>query len=86
MIGAYSYSIYLFHFFFVFAAARFIHEEIMDLSNFYVACAWAAATFLLMVPVGYLSFRFIEAPFLRRRKRYAREEPDAAVTHTEVAA
>lgn len=70
-VGEYSYSIYLLHFFFVFAAAKYIHENIMDLSNFYVACVWAFAMFLLMVPIAYLSFRFIEAPFLRYRKRYA---------------
>jgi peptidoglycan/LPS O-acetylase OafA/YrhL len=69
--GEYSYSIYLFHFFFVFAAARFIHENLMDISNFYVAQAWALVCFVLMAPVGYLSFRFIEGPFLRLRRRYA---------------
>jgi len=70
-IGEYSYSIYLLHFFFVFAAAKYIHKNIMDLSNFYVACVWAFVMFLLMVPIAYLSFRFIEAPFLRYRRRYA---------------
>lgn len=69
-IGEFSYSIYLFHYFFVFNAARFVHERVMDISNFYVACLWAVFCFLLMVPVGYLSFHFIETPFLRMRKRY----------------
>jgi peptidoglycan/LPS O-acetylase OafA/YrhL len=69
-IGEYSYSIYLFHFFFVFSAAKFIHENIMDLSNFYVACAWSAVMFVAMMPICYLSFRFIESPFLNLRKRY----------------
>jgi peptidoglycan/LPS O-acetylase OafA/YrhL len=69
-IGEFSYSIYLLHFFAVFHAARFINERIMDISNFYLACLWSVGFFLLMVPVGYLSFRFIEAPFLKLRKRY----------------
>lgn len=69
-IGEYSYSIYLLHFFFVFYAARFVNERIMDISNFYLACLWSVAFFLLMMPAGYLSFRFIEAPFLRLRKYY----------------
>jgi peptidoglycan/LPS O-acetylase OafA/YrhL len=69
-IGEYSYSIYLFHFFFVFREARFVNERIMPITNFYVACLWSLVFFLLMLPVGYLSFRFIEGPFLRLRKRY----------------
>ena len=69
-IGEFSYSIYLLHYFIVFDAARFVHERIMDISNFYVACLWAGGVFLLMMPAGYLSFRFIEAPFLRLRRRY----------------
>ena len=71
-IGEYSYSIYLLHVFIVFWLARMINEKIMDISNFYVAVLWAAACFLLMYPVGYLSFRFIESPFLKHRKRYVK--------------
>lgn len=69
-IGEYSYSIYLLHFFVVFRAARFVNERVMDISNYYVACLWAVVFFLLMMPAGYLSFRFIEGPFLKLRKRY----------------
>ncbi|RLS57395.1 MAG: acyltransferase [Planctomycetota bacterium] len=69
-IGEYSYSIYLLHFFIVFEAARFIHERLYSLSNFYVATLSAGVVFLLMGPVGALSFRWIESPFLRLRKRY----------------
>jgi peptidoglycan/LPS O-acetylase OafA/YrhL len=71
-IGEYSYSIYLFHFFVVFAAARFVHENLMDISNFYLACAWASVCFLLMLPLGYLSFRYLESPFLKLRRNYLR--------------
>lgn len=69
-IGEYSYSIYLLHFYVVFQAGTFVHERIMDISNFYVACAWALALFVLMIVPGYLSYRFIEAPFLRMRRPY----------------
>lgn len=69
-IGEYSYSIYLLHFFMVTPAARFVHEHVIDISNFYLAGFFSVIFFLLMMPVGYLSYRFIEAPFLKLRKKY----------------
>jgi peptidoglycan/LPS O-acetylase OafA/YrhL len=69
-IGEYSYSIYLFHFFIVFIAARFVNEHIMDISNFYLSCIWSLICFLLMMPISHLSFRYIEAPFLKLRRSY----------------
>jgi peptidoglycan/LPS O-acetylase OafA/YrhL len=69
-IGEYSYSIYLLHIFFVAAWARWVHENLVDLSNFYMCVLWSLAGFLLMVPIGYLSFRFVEKPFLKLRKPY----------------
>lgn len=74
-LGEYSYSIYLTHYFIVFPIARFVHERVVDLSNFYVACAGALVFFAAMAVPGYLSFRFIEAPFLRLRKRYVVTAP-----------
>ena len=73
-VGDYSYSIYLLHFFFVFDMASFVHQHVMDISNFYVACAWSLAGFALMLPIGFLSFNFFELPFLRLRKRYLKPE------------
>jgi peptidoglycan/LPS O-acetylase OafA/YrhL len=69
-VGEFSYSIYLLHWFVVIDAARFVHTRIMNITNFYLACLWSAGFFLLMIPAGYLSFRFIESPFLKLRKRY----------------
>ena len=69
-LGEYSYSIYLLHFFVVFEAAKFVNEQIMSISNFYLACLWAVFFFVLMLLPGYVSFRFIEAPFLKLRKHY----------------
>jgi peptidoglycan/LPS O-acetylase OafA/YrhL len=77
-LGAYSYSIYLLHFFVVFRLSAFIHNHVMKLSNFYVACAWAVLCFALMMPLGYLSFRFVEAPFLRLRRNYTVKAHDSS--------
>ncbi len=69
-IGTYTYSLYLLHFFVVFDMARFVHRHIMDISNFYWAVAWSAVCFILIMPLGYLSFRFIESPFFKLRTSY----------------
>ena len=70
MAGEYSFSIYLLHFFVVFHAAKFVDGRIMDISNFYLALLWSIVFFVLMIIPGYFSYRFIEAPFLKLRKRY----------------
>lgn len=69
-IGEYSYSIYLLHFFFVFHAAKFINENIITLNNFYIAVLFSTLCFICMIPISYLSYRFVETPFLRFRKNY----------------
>src|SRR5258706_7875260 len=74
---AWSYSIYLLHFFVVFDAARFVNQRIMDISNFYLACLLSTVFFLLMMLPGYVSFRFIEAPFLKLRKPYFSKPQEA---------
>jgi len=79
LIGTYSYSIYLLHFFVVYHLSRFINRHVMDITHFYPALAWSVICFLLMVPVGYLSFRFIESPFLRTRVRYLKDPRPGAV-------
>ncbi len=70
-LGAYSYSIYLLHWFVVFHAARWIHTRVLDLSSFPTALLAALVCFIAMLPVGWLSYRFIESPFLKKRTRYA---------------
>lgn len=69
-VGEYSYSIYLLHGFFVFSGAVWIHENLMDISNFYVALPVSVAAFCFMIPVGFVSMKLVEAPFLRLRKPY----------------
>ena len=78
LIGTYSYSIYLLHFFFFNFLAVNIERYIMDLSNIYVALLFSPVAFLAIVPIGYLSFRFIESTFLKLRRSYIRQvEPPA---------
>jgi peptidoglycan/LPS O-acetylase OafA/YrhL len=72
--GRYSYSIYLFHFFFVFEMAKLIDNYLVDLSNIYIAIFFSLVCFLLMIPLGYLSFRFIESPFLKFRTNYFKSQ------------
>lgn len=72
-MGEYSYSIYLLHFFFVFAAAEWIHVHAFDLSNFYIAVLVSVVAFLGMAPICYLSMRYVELPFLKLRRPYIKE-------------
>lgn len=71
--GKYSYSIYLLHFFIVFRIASFINYNVLDLSNIYIAILVSIPCFILMIPIGYLSFRFIELPFMKFRTTYLEE-------------
>jgi peptidoglycan/LPS O-acetylase OafA/YrhL len=70
LIGTYSYSIYLLHYFFVFKMPSLINQHLFELSTPYHVVAMVVPCFLLLMPVYYLSYRFIESPFLRFRKRY----------------
>jgi peptidoglycan/LPS O-acetylase OafA/YrhL len=54
----------------VFQAARLVHERVMDISDFNLAVIWSLGFYLLMVGLGYLSFTYVESPFLKFRKRY----------------
>lgn len=69
-IGELSYSIYMLHFFFVFKLAQFVHENIINISNFYLGLLAAIICFLLSLPISYLSYSFIEKPFLKLRRPY----------------
>lgn len=72
LIGTYSYSLYLLHFFFVFRIPVWIEQHMFSLSNPYVVLAMALPSFLALVPISWASYRYIEAPFLRFRRRYIR--------------
>lgn len=73
MAGAYSYSIYLLHFFFFHKMSRAAIKLGLPTENFYVGIVVSAFFFMCMVPVGYVSYKLIEEPFLRFRKHYIRD-------------
>lgn len=79
LIGTYSYSIYLLHFFFYKVMMYVMLRYFMPVSNFYIALCYSVVCFLFMVPIGYLSFRFIESPFLKMRTKYIVEEETESV-------
>jgi len=80
LIGTYSYSIYLLHFFVVFEMADFVNSNVIELSNTYLVVLFSILCFLLMMPVAYLSYRFVETPFLRFRTKYIVDNPVLAVS------
>lgn len=79
-IGIYSYSIYLLHFFFVFDMAAFINNHIIPLNDLYLAMAFSVFAFLFMLPISYLSYTFIEKPFLKYRTQYIVETAEKEAT------
>ena len=79
--GEYSYAIYLLHYFIVSAAANFVDQKIMRLDSIYVAIPWALVFFAYMTLLGWVSYRFVESPFLKMRRPYLRpacEEAESA--------
>lgn len=85
LIGTYSYSIYLLHMFFQKFILIILLRYLMPISNVYIVFCYCVLGFLVMVPIGYLSFRFIESPFLKFRTKYLIEEKteQAIVKHSE---
>jgi peptidoglycan/LPS O-acetylase OafA/YrhL len=69
LVGTYSYSIYLLHFFIVFGMSKLIHLYIIDLSNIYLAMLISIPCFLIMIPIGHINYTYAEQPFLRYRKK-----------------
>jgi peptidoglycan/LPS O-acetylase OafA/YrhL len=82
LVGVYSYSIYLLHVFVTRFVGRLVRESGgLDFWSFYAALPAALLLFMAMIPIGYLSFRFIESPFLRLRRIYVRQ-PAAPLAST----
>ncbi len=65
-----THILYIYFIFFVFRIAEWININIINISNFYISILVATFAFFMMLPIGYLSMRFLEAPFLRLRKPY----------------
>jgi peptidoglycan/LPS O-acetylase OafA/YrhL len=76
--GELSYSIYLLHFFFVFAATEYVHTHVMAISNIYLALAWTVLFYLFMFVPAWISYTFIEAPVLKLRRSYIKSGSEAA--------
>jgi len=60
-LGRISYGLYVFHFFFVRLASQRLHTAFAPLVTFALTLGFSAA-----------SYRFLEAPFLRLKQRFAR--------------
>ena len=74
VIGGISYSIYLLHPFFVFELSKLFFGRGL---NYAESLGLATLAFVATIPIGLASFRWIEAPPLRYRRRY---KADAAPT------
>jgi peptidoglycan/LPS O-acetylase OafA/YrhL len=72
-IGAVSYSIYLLHQFFVFNLADMVGRFVPAMATWEIAEAVALVVFVAFVPVAWISYRYVEMPFLRLRARYTQE-------------
>lgn len=72
LIGECSYSIYLLHPFLELRMAEFINHHIMKISSIYLAMIWMIISFILFLPFAYLSYRFVEKPFLNLRLVYTK--------------
>jgi peptidoglycan/LPS O-acetylase OafA/YrhL len=70
LIGTYSYSIYLWHYFIVFKMSEAIDRNLIDLSDLHLSIFFSALCFWVMLPIGFLSYKLIESPFLKFRKTY----------------
>ena len=69
-IGLFSYSIYLWHFIFVFEMPKFIDNYIIKLDNLYLTLIFSLPCFILITLLGALSYYIFEKPWLKLRKRY----------------
>jgi peptidoglycan/LPS O-acetylase OafA/YrhL len=72
-IGAASFSIYLLHTFVVFAFASIAEAYLPAMTTWEISEAVAAAVLAALFPVAWLSYRFLELPFLRFRTKYVRQ-------------
>lgn len=83
-IGAFSYSIYLLHLFFVNDVAHLLRDHFALVHNFYVGQLLALPAFGVMAIIGYFSYRFIETPFLRYRRQYIFDSTSSRIVPEEI--
>ena len=70
LAGKYSYSIYLLHLFVIRDVANYVDQHVVRLHNIFVTLPFATAFFAVMLLVGHFTYKWIEEPFLRRRRPY----------------
>jgi len=70
--GQWSYGLYLLHPFWVFGVASWLYLKLGWISNFYAALLVGTGVYLLSLPIAWLSWRFVESPFLKLRVNYVR--------------
>jgi rhamnosyltransferase len=83
-IGAYSYSIYLTHYFYVFWLGD-VFFSLFQTRNFYAAVLGGLVCFLFAAALASFSYRYVELPFLQLRRKYvtdALEAPQGALKPT----
>lgn len=76
--GAASYSIYLLHVFVVFDLAAAAEKHLPAMASWEIAEAVAVVGFAFVFPFAWLSYRYMELPFLRFRTRYIRASAGGA--------
>jgi rhamnosyltransferase len=69
-VGSASFSIYLLHIFVVFGLAEIANRSLPAMATWEIAEAVAFVVFAGLFPVAWLSYRFVEQPFLQFRTRY----------------
>jgi peptidoglycan/LPS O-acetylase OafA/YrhL len=75
-IGAYSYSIYLTHYFYVFWLGD-VFFSLFQTRNFYAAALGGLACFLFAAVLASFSYRYVELPFLQLRRKYVTDAVEA---------
>lgn len=69
--GAVSYSVYLLHFYWIFAYSGWLASRGYPVGNSWAAILASLGFCLLIFPVSWLCFKVIESPFLKKRSHYA---------------
>lgn len=73
LIGQCSYSIYLLHMFIVFDLSKFIHAHIIALDNEITTMLAGAICIVVLTPIWYLFWRFVELPPMKYRTNYLKD-------------
>ena len=71
--GSVSFSIYLLHDYVAFDVARWANDYVPAMAAWEVSELFAIAVFAAFIPVAWLSYRFVEMPFLGFRTNYTRQ-------------